>query len=182
MKKLLFAVLFLTFVSVQAGYTYDWYAGTSLGLNSSSIDSDNSTFDFSVSPEIGYIFNDSFDAGLGFIFSSSEEKTGGVSDDSTTFGIVPFVRYAAFRSGKFTLFARAQIGYFSTDYSAGDDETTIAVGFSPVVEYALSDRITLFTSFLALEFSKTDAGDDSTTYFGLNGDMNDLAIGFAVSF
>lgn len=183
MKKILVtAILFFIFVSAGTVHAYNWYAGTSLGFNSSDTDSDNSSSDFSIMPEIGYIINDKFDVGIGGSFATSTAETAGVSEDATEWGITPFVRYAAYRSGRFTLYARAQIGYSAVDYDTADDESTFSAGLAPVVEFAVSDRITLFTSLMFIEYSKTDAGDDSTTYFGINADMNDLIIGFSVNF
>jgi hypothetical protein len=183
MRKI-FAAVFLFFISVSlnAAHAYNWYAGASFGFGYSDTDRDNSSHGYFISPEIGYIINDKFDAGLGFLIANSQVKENGSSEKTNELGITPFVRYAAFRSGKFTVFARAQVSYSSADYDTADDRTVFSAGAAPVVEFAVSDRITLFTSFMLLEFSKTDSGGNSTADFGFNADMNDLTLGFSVNF
>jgi hypothetical protein len=173
MKKLiLFVAMAVAFVSVDA-FAYDWYAGMS--FNHTSYGGENSGTVFSVVPEVAYIFSDKIDAGVGFAYNS--DNTSGVSESG--YEVIPFIRYKVYTYGKFAVFARGQVSYGNV-YNGTTTEEILGVAALPVVEYALSDRFTLFTTFGSVSY-KTSTADD---YYEvpLSLDMNNLTLGFSVNF
>ncbi|MDR2425654.1 MAG: porin family protein [Endomicrobium sp.] len=180
MKKILAAVL-MTAVAAVNVLAFDWYAGTSLNFHTLSGDDAEGSY-FAIAPEIGYIFSDKIDAGVGFGYES-DDKYNATSVKTDTWSVIPFVRYKAFAAGSFAFYARLQLSYGSSKVD-GEDESidTFGVAALPVVEYAISDRFTLWTSFGALSYTTVSSGDNSVSDFGLDLDMNALTFGFAVNF
>ncbi|MDR1195244.1 MAG: porin family protein [Endomicrobium sp.] len=176
MKKILAAAVIMAVVVLNV-FAFDWYAGTSLNFHSLSGDEEGSLF--AIAPEVGYIFSDKIDAGLGFGYESLDD-----GDDKTdTWSIIPFVRYKVLASGNFAFYGRLQFSYGSSKVDSEEDSTDIfGIAVLPVVEYALSDRFTLWTSFGALAYTNSSNGDSSVNEFGFDLDMNALTVGFAVNF
>ncbi|AKL97602.1 hypothetical protein [Endomicrobium proavitum] len=165
MKKVLLSLALLAAVAVN-GFAYDWYAGGA--FNVATLNGDSAVI---VSPEVGYIFSDKIDGGLGFSLDYVNEAAGSV----TSYSFIPFVRYKAYTSGAFALYARLDATIYAGDVKPAD--AVIAV--SPVVEYALSDRFTLWTVLGAASYVSGGASDG---LFDIGLDFNNLTIGVAYNF
>ncbi|WP_424246184.1 hypothetical protein Dip510_001079 [Elusimicrobium posterum] len=171
-KKIAIVTAFIMFCACTNALAFNWYAGTSLKLTS--LSGDESGTVFAVAPEVGYIFSDKIDAGVGFAYATDD--TG--AEKTTEYLVVPFVRYKVYTKNNFSFFARAQVSGGSIDDGI-ERSDVFGAALMPVVEYAVSDRFTLFTSFAAVSYEKVSSKTES---FSLDVDMNDLTVGFSVNF
>jgi hypothetical protein len=96
-----------------------WFVGGGVGFNTVK-DGETS---FSVSPEVGYAYNEKVDFGLGFSYSSLSDGTESVWDnnlgdyytvsESSNFKIAPFARYNLASYGKFKILVRGEFAIVS---------------------------------------------------------------------
>ena len=86
MKKILFAVLVTAAAAVNV-LAFDWYAGTSLNFHTLSGDDAEGSY-FAIAPEIGYIFSDKIDAGVGFGYESDDKYVDN-SAKTDTWSVIP---------------------------------------------------------------------------------------------
>ncbi|MCL1972007.1 MAG: hypothetical protein FWG57_03330 [Endomicrobia bacterium] len=174
MKKLSVAVMFVIFLAGNV-FAFDWYAGTALKYTS--LGGDDSGSSFMIAPEIARIFSDKIDAGVGFSYTADD--TSGVS--TYEYEIIPFVRYKAWESGNFAFYTRGQVSFGSSDDGTATTDT-FGIAVLPVVEYALSDRFTLFVSFGEVAYKTAMRTGYSGNEFSVNLDINTLVFGFCVNF
>jgi hypothetical protein len=123
MKKVLFATLLMGSVSAAFSQSNinkgDWMLGGDAGFSSQK-HGDYKTTSFSLAPNAGYFFINSFAGGLRAEVSSVKESVG--SNDATTsgFALAPFVRYYFLpATQKVNLFADASFGFGQNKYESG---------------------------------------------------------------
>ena len=199
MKKVILAVVVM--IATVSMSNAQMFVGGGLGVDfsggklkggSATIDAP-STFSFEFTPKLGFYLSSDFAVGVQVGLSSSSTKTPKeysyyLSDDmkETTFGweLGVFARKNVLGTEKLSLLLEGLIGVGGSKpktkvgSETTDDDSTFSFGISflPVLEYSLTDKLSLEMScdFLRLGFSSstvTDADDSNnkatSTSFGL---------------
>ena len=163
-------VLFFTilFFSVASVFSQNWFVGGSVRINISSVDElDINALNYhadyyqvKISPIIGYKF-DGFDIGISPIFQykiweQNVEYNPYQNSKDTGFGagIGLFSRYTIFTFRDFSILGRLDAEYlYSADKMINNTQTIeekthqVSLNLSPVFEYTLLDRLSVFTDF-----------------------------------
>jgi outer membrane protein len=206
MKKLFLTLAAIFAISTFAGAQLYLGGGIGFGTTGGSSKAPDGTETeaigttrFNLTPRIGYFMDDNLSIGasldINYLKRPGTLVSGAEWESMTTFGISPYVRYAFFTFGKFSVNIEAGINFSLTSVNYKDkpsthkiSATTFGVYAAPVLSYNLTDRITLETSlnFCNLGFSTSSVSQkvednkatDTTTSFGLGVDMNDaLSLG-----
>jgi outer membrane protein len=187
-SRILFVALF-TFIC--AGLSAQVFVGGSFRINSSgNKTSDGSTtsqgpttFGVNVTPTFGTFLSEKVALGIGLDFEYTDSKTHGsiaTVSNSTTMGITPFLRYYAYKTGKFSVFGQANIGAslgtskatVGTTTSDGPKNTNIYFNIYPGIAFDITPKIALETSlgFLSAgyNYSISKSGSDKATSSSLN--------------
>ena len=156
------------------------YVGGGMGLASQKVGDSDSKLSYKLVPEIGYQFNNKWDAGIEVGIQKGEVCKISPVGDATTFTIAPYVRYAAVESKVVDLFFEGTIGYGSVSKGGGD---FYEVGIKPGLAVKLSDHVNFITKvgFLGYRGYSPDHGDNSST-FGLNVDASNISFGAIYKF
>ena len=197
MKKVL--ISFILLVTVVLSSNAQVFVGGGLGVEYSNGKSKfgGSSYDlpqtlaYSISPKVGFYLNDNFAIGLeaGFISKTDKETVSNIDykDITTGWGIGAFARYNMVRVDRLSLLLEgsASFGELKTKEKAGsntidgDPTTVIGVSVLPVLEYSLTNRLSLEAScdFLRLGFQSltTKDVDNSSNKVTVNG------LGFGVN-
>jgi len=203
MKKVLlfaaFAAFAMTSVNAQddsSGLSKsDIYMTGTVGFNSTtessnvvgSVDSDDSTMEFS--PSLGYMVSDNIaiEAGLGY--QTGDDGT--VETTVTTFSVG--ARWFMNPSDKFSLSVGAGLGFGSgtaTFVGSTDEGEVSALTFTvaPALNYWMSDSWGLFANIAAFQYSSVtegnsaDTDEDTSTSTGLNIDLSNINFGLVYKF
>ncbi|MCH5307570.1 MAG: outer membrane beta-barrel protein [Prevotella sp.] len=207
MKKIFMT---LAAVAVAATMNAQIYVGGSLGFNSSkttnevSMDgvtasTDQSSTQFTFSPEVGYKLNDNMAVGLALGFGTGSKDA--VIEDydgtikNTSFTIQPYFRYTFVKWDKVSLFADAELGYTTgkDTYEISEDNVTVSTDVKsnafhfaivPGIAYQASEKISVVAKLgagLGYWYTKQEPTDEvsiSTSEFGLN--LNSLGLSLGV--
>ena len=177
MKKIMLS-LAMALVSVCASAQV--YIGGTAGISSNKIGGGDSKTAYTLMPEIGYEFNNKWEAGLEIGIKKGEVCKLSPVGESTTFTVAPYVRYTAVETKLVNLFLEGTIGYNS--YSKGGGEA-YEVGIKPGLAVKLSDHVNFITKvgFLGYKGYSPDHGDNSST-FGVNVDASNISFGAIYKF
>ena len=148
-----------------------------------------STFSFSLAPKVGYYLSDDLSVGVEVGLNSRSTKTpkeySGGSDDSKyitsgwDFGV--FGRYKVMELNKFSVLLEGSLGIGGTSSklktgsseTKGDPTSTFGIAVLPVLEYSLTDKLSLEANlnFLGLGYwSETEKNiDDKKIKYTTNG-------------
>ena len=131
-------------------------------------------------PEIGYEFNNKWEAGLEIGIKKGEVCELREVPEATTFIVAPYVRYTAVETKLVNLFVEGTIGYGSVSKGGGD---SYEVGIKPGLAVKLSDHVNFITKvgFLGYRGYSPDHGDNWST-FGLNVDASNISFGAIYKF
>lgn len=110
MKKIMLS-LAMALVSVCASAQV--YIGGTAGISSNKIGGGDSKTAYTLMPEIGYEFNNKWEAGLEIGIKKGEVCKLSPVGESTTFRVAPYVRYTAVETKLVNLFVEGTIGYNS---------------------------------------------------------------------
>ncbi len=183
MRKLLFiAMLIIASVSASAQY----YIGGAVGVYR---EFDKNYTEFSILPEVGYNFNDSWAVGaqLGY---QHQYKQG----LSINLGIInPYARWTYFRSSNnmVSLFVDGgvDLGFGASKYKDNDSSDTnfvYGIGFKPGISINPTEKFSIIAHLGGLYYENgNDAAKDSgavTPNFGLNFKTTSLNLGFIYNF
>ena len=145
MKKIL-AIVAILFSVLSANAQV--YVGGAIGYGSDKETSASpSTDTFRFAPEIGYKFDENWDGGLSFDYTS-------VSKSGTTlsgFGVGGYVRYNYFKTGIATLFVEGGAGITSYNKDRG---SSYYLALSPGLSIDLSEKVFLVAKTGLLGYSK----------------------------
>lgn len=180
---LFFFIVFTTLCTVNAQITKgNWMVGGSAYFGSSSAESSGNGFSSSakgsglnISPNLGYFIKDKFVIGAipSFDFSNPE----GDNNNSTSFGIGPFVRYYFLKpENKINLLAQLRYGFSKGSNQGGASSQNTGYGIKV-------GTVIYFNSSVGLEFAldysysknKSNNSDSISTFKNLN-----LGIGFQI--
>ena len=177
MKKIMLSLM-MALVSVCASAQV--YIGGTAGISSNKIGDEDSKTAYKLIPEIGYQFNNKWDAGIEVGIQKGDVCKIARVGDATTFTIAPYIRYAAVETKVVDLFFEGTIGYGSVSKGGGD---SYEVGIKPGLAVKLSDHVNFITKvgFLGYKGYSPDHGDNSST-FGLNVDASNISFGAIYKF
>ena len=125
MKKIMLSLM-MALVSVCASAQV--YIGGTAGISSNKIGDGDSKTAYKLIPEIGYQFNNKWDAGIEVGIQKGDVCKIARVGDATTFTIAPYVRYTAVESKVVDLFFEGTIGYGSVS-KGGGDFYEVGIGF-----------------------------------------------------
>lgn len=91
-------------------------------------DTQEKTKSFDFAPEMGYLFNESWGAGVLLGYEHEQKTEGAAQVSANAFKIAPFVRYYYLHQGPFNLYADAGMGFNFSSEKMGT-RTTQAKGF-----------------------------------------------------
>jgi hypothetical protein len=189
MKKLILSVVIALsgIVSTNAQI----YVSGALGYSSSDIKTEEgdkyNAPSFSISPAVGYRFNDKLEIGLSVFAVSStsistmtfSENTIFIKTKTQNFVVGPYLRYSVFKFQRFSLLGSATIyaGKGKTETGPENnilgitisnikiDQTNWGASIYPTLRYDLSNKIAIFSNLtlLQLGYSQTKIKDGHTT-------------------
>lgn len=168
MKKFLMTMAAM-FVTVVASAQV--YVGGGIGLGVTTVDHvDGSVFSWKVMPEIGYQFNEKWDAGLSIGFQ-------GVQDGAKTFEIAPYARYSVYNAKLVDFFIEGTVAYKHVSDDDADADA-FAIGFRPGIKVNLSEHFDFVSKIGFLGFERVDKVNN----FGFNFDGTNIQLGLLYKF
>ncbi len=160
------------------------YVGGNVGIASVDNGGDDSETVYSLLPELGYKFNDTWAAGVSFGWSKGalSSKQGDLYADmglTHTFEINPYARYNVVKTKVINFFIDGGVGY--KHYNGAADQFTI--GLKPGIELKLN-KFSLLAHVGFLGYQKVDPKGDSdgTNIWGLDFDGNNVQFGLLYNF
>ena len=186
----LLVIAFLMTISFAASAQV--YVGGSIGGSYAKVESTNAkSWAIDISPEVGYIFNENWAAGVYISYGKSvQEINSEYLDNKTTnvslFTINPYAVYAPIKFHNFAVCAEMGASY--TPQLSGANYSFYSLYVTPLLTYSVNDHIILKTG---LDFAKLSvSGDTNGTFkFGVSagGDnainiTDDFSIGFVYKF
>lgn len=186
----LLVIAFLMTISFAASAQI--YVGGSIGGSYAKAESTNAkSWTIDISPEVGYIFNENWAAGVYISYGKSvQEINSEYLDNKTTnvslFTINPYAVYAPIKFHNFAVCAEMGASY--TPKLSGANYSFYSLYVTPLLTYSVNDHIILKTG---LDFAKLSvSGDTNGTFkFGVSAGGDDVlsvsdnfSIGFVYRF
>lgn len=162
MKKIMMT---LAAVAVAATMNAQVWIGGELGLNSttnkveaSGVSTDNTLYNFTIAPEIGYNLDENWAVAikLGFAHNEANANAKELVKDyipglgnlmTNSFSINPYVRYTFCKAGNFSAFVDGGINYASTHVNNLSEYinniNSFGVSINPGIAYAVSEKVGL---------------------------------------
>ena len=177
MKKIMLS-LAMALVSVCASAQV--YIGGTAGISSNKFEGGDSKTAYALMPEIGYEFNNKWEAGLEIGIKKGDVCELSAVPEATTFVVAPYVRYTAVETKLVNLFVEGTIGYGSVSKGGGE---AYEAGIKPGLAVKLSDHVNFITKvgFLGYRGYSPEHGDNSST-FGLGVDASNISFGAIYKF
>ena len=152
------------------------YVGGGVGVaNTDNGTNDYTTFKFV--PEVGYVFNEDWAAGIAFGWQGANKG------NAKEWTINPYVRYTLFNGKIVDAFLDGSIGYGHL-YNAGYDTDELSIGIKPGVAVKLNNRLSLVThiGFVGYAHEKDNNTDTKVDNWGLSLDGNNIVFGLYYNF
>lgn len=150
------------------------YVGGGVGLGSTKVGDGGSKMSYKFVPEVGYSFNDKWDAGLSVGWT-------GVEDGQHTFEIAPYARYTFMHSKLVNLFLEGTVGYGHIGGN-GADTDVFEIGIKPGVTVNLSDHVAFVTKVGFLGYQQSGEGNSKMKQWGFNLDGTNVTFGINYKF
>ncbi len=149
------------------------YVGGSFGITHNS-NSDITTF--SITPEVGYNFNDNwaFAAELGYTHNNGENS------NVNSFHVAPYARWSFFNKGMFRLFVDGGLGFSTSKTTDHDRKNGFEIGIKPGIALDLTKNFSFIAKYGFLGFRDDYKYNNSVS--GLSASTEDLSIGFLINF
>lgn len=196
MKKMIFAILLLTAVALQAqAQEKKFWIGGSLGFSSTqqpNVSEDSGSL--TILPEFGYNFNERWAVGIRLGLQNADVATEVNYFDVQTFSAAPFARYTFLNWKALRVFVDGGIGFSDStgDISSNADlhNTTFGLFVDPGFSLRLSDRFALIgsTNLFSATYNAQSIGaqgDKTKTYAAsLDSPFNfdNIELGFSFKF
>ena len=193
MKSFSTQLLVITFLmTISFAASAQVYVGGSIGGSYAKAESTNAkSWAIDISPEVGYIFNENWAAGVYISYGKSvQEINSEYLDNKTTnvslFTINPYAVYAPIKFHNFAVCAEMGASY--TPKLSGANYSMYSAYITPLLTYSINDHIILKTG---LDFAKLSvSGDTNGTFkFGVSAGADDVlsvsdnfSIGFVYRF
>ena len=133
-----------------------------------------------ISPEVGYTFNEKWSAGVALGFSHYKQDESKV----TAFAINPYARYTYYKTGIVNLFVDGGVDFTTAKPKDGDSATAFGIGFKPGVALNVTDNISFVAHFGFLGYQ--DADDELSSVinkgFGFDFSSYNMSFGFYYNF
>ncbi len=170
--------IFMTLAATVMAMTINAQAfiGGGVGVvNTDNGDNDVTTFKFV--PEMGYVFNDDWAAGVAFGWQGADK---GHAKEWT---INPYVRYTFLNGKLVSAFLDGCIGYGHV-YNAGNDTDELSFGIKPGLAIKLNNRVSFVThiGFVGYNHEKDNNTDNKIDSWGLSLDGNNIVFGLYYNF
>lgn len=177
MKKILLS-LSLALVSVCASAQV--YIGGTVGISSNKIGNADAETAYKFIPEIGYQFNNKWEAGIEIGIQKGDVCKIAQVGDATTFTVAPYIRSTVVDTKLVNLFLEGTIGYGSVSKGGGD---FYELGIKPGIAVKLSNHVNLISKvgFLGYRGYSPEAGESSST-FGVDFDASNISFGAIYKF
>jgi len=134
-----------------------------------------------ITPEIGYKVLDNLAVGLDLGFGSINDKTSGLKDQTSMFGVGVFGRYSFPLADKVSFALKASVGYSSLtskndgQKSLGSPMNTIGIEVAPELWFNLTKTTSLWLSVGSIGYFNTKPKDgDSQSAFNLSWNSSPL--------
>jgi hypothetical protein len=162
----------------------DFVVTGAFGVKSSSVGGTSST-SFKILPSLGYFVSDKIAIGgtLGYVQNGS--GSGIVNTATNDFIVGLFGRYYMKPKSQFTFFGQGLLSFVSSSPQTGNgSSTTFGLGFSPGLNYFVSNRFSLEATFGEIGFKSTSVsgGGSSNTGFNFGFDLTDIGFGLNYKF
>ena len=145
------------------------------------------TFDFS--PEVGYLFNNTWGAGIMLAYEYEKETEDGIKTTSNAFKIAPFLRWYYVHNGPFNLFLDSGLGFdFGKTKTNGvkNDRHGFEIGIRPGACVDLTEGLCLCLRMGFMGYRNDYHGGEEpkigTNGFGLRFAPEELMIGLELEF
>jgi hypothetical protein len=192
-KVFVLALVLMALVSTQTFAQSKLFAGGEVGFDYGSEKFGGSSSDFyafTLSPMVGYQFNEKLDFGATMIFQYMKGEVDFWGNSLTgkffTFGLAPFARYSLFKWGNLELLAAGTISFSFTNIDVGgydDDLKTFVIDVSPVFQYNFNERFALYTSPGGIGYTRMWMDSDFyISDFYISAFTENITIGFFVRF
>lgn len=170
MKKIILTLLALSAMAFTA--KAQWYVGGNVGLSATTA---NSTIGWNITPEGGYILNETMQVGASLNFSGA---CGGTDEKYSSFKflITPYYRWAFYtiKSLRFWLEGDLALGSYTATAKAYDGTkfsgTQFAWGIAvaPLISYDITQKWSIFTRIASIGVSG-QGSDVSFNFMAING-------------
>ncbi|WP_221657291.1 hypothetical protein [Bacteroides salyersiae] len=165
MKKFFLLLLLICFCS--AGYSQKYISGSMMVQN----EFESEQLKFSIAPEFGYHLSDR--RAIGITLNYILEK-----DKKNVIAFQPYYRYY-FIVGKVGFFLDGIIGVTATVPKQGDTAWGLKCGFTPGINFKLSDKFSFISKLGFLGYYQPD---ETKKYIRLNVDASNLQFGVLYKF
>lgn len=162
----------------------DFIVTGAFGVKSSSVGGTSST-SFKILPSLGYFVSDKIAIGgtLGYEQNGSGSGIGNTATNDFIVGL--FGRYYMKPKSQFTFFGQGLLSFVSSSpQGGGNSASTFGLGFSPGLNYFVSNRFSLEATFGEIGFKTTSSGGggSSNTGFNFGFDLTDIGFGLNYKF
>lgn len=148
------------------------YVGGGLGLNFTKAHTGaDSETTFTISPEVGYEFNEKWSAGIQLGLTTSSENT--------AFSLAPYARYTFADLGNVAFFCDGGIDFIA--YGSGNG-TGFGIGVRPGVAFKASEKISFEAKLGYIGYNSNSEKAGGASNFGINAGTEALSIGMFFHF
>ena len=153
------------------------YVGGGVGVASESGDGIEDVTTYKFVPEVGYVFNQDWAAGVAFGWE------GATKGGATKFSVNPYVRMNLVKGKVVSAFIDGSVGYAHT-YNAGYDNDEFSVGLKPGVALNLNEKLSFVThiGFIGYEHEKDNRIDAKYNSWGVDLDGRNIVFGLYYNF
>ncbi len=198
-SKNVFIILFLIFISnsvfsqkvksvskpTSSSYGFskgDFIITGAFGVKSTSVGGTSST-SFKILPSLGYFVSEKIAIGGTLGYQQNGAGNGNAATNDFIVGL--FGRYYMKPKSQFTFFGQGLLSFVSSSpQGGGGSSTTFGLGFSPGLNYFVSNRFSLEATFGEIGFKSTSSsgGGGSNTGFNFGFDLTDIGFGLNYKF
>ena len=181
MKKLLLMVV-ICMTTLTAG-AQEIFVGGGISMWR---DTDIDEMSFSISPEIGYEYNEKWAFGGEFIFSHDHRILGiddnvYITESMNSFAIAPYARFTYYRNKSLRLFLDMGFGISNWKAKHSSSETGFEIGVKPGLAFSLNDHFSLVAKVGFAGYRDEYLGSKNNG-FGVDLEGNNLSFGIEYAF
>lgn len=175
------------------------------GVVSGNDNIDDTNFNLSIAPKVGYFLKDNFALGLGFKYGYSEFESDNVSESiirthltkSNSYGVFPYIKKFFPIGKKLSLHLAAETGFLfgnTRNENSADIDGNIngnssvqnfSINISPGINYRLNNKILVQANFGSLGYNNIkeefrDSESRTTNFLGFNLSSSSFSFGFSL--
>jgi outer membrane protein len=139
---------------------------------------------FGIAPDAGYFITNKFSVGLGLAFNYAivdPDFAGIDSENTTTFGINPYVRWYPYNENKASFYLQGGFSFVTQSFSTEDVDAinSFSIGVNPGIAYSFNKHFGINAAYGFLGYESVGKDDSA---FGLNLKLNTLKFGLSYTF